>query len=366
MRHLAVGLFLLLAANVWASIGTVAETKGTACNIERNKAKVSGATGSAIESLDTYTTGTCSGKIKFQDDTQVQVNENSRLLIDDFVFDPKKSDAGKLAIKVSMGTVRYASGQISKNNPQQVSIKTPTASIAVRGTDFSMTVDESGQSLVILVPSCKDPNDVKQYELEENRCTVGSIEVSTSAGTVTLDQAFQGTYVISNTMMPTVPRVINIVESKINNTLIIAKPIEIQRAIKDVTGRTKNEKEAQELEAAAAALYAQAKKDAEQAEGDRILKITDDAARSGCNARTSVCVSWQRPSESDIQSRGKGTAFRLSDNEHYAEVKTEGYSSNTTVMISHNNESAGIVIGDGSAGGNLVFIKQRTGTVRIK
>ena len=366
MRHLAVGLFLLLAANSWAGIGTVSETKGTACSIERNKAKVSGATGSAVESLDTYTTGACAGKIKFQDDTQVQVNENSRLLIDDFVFDPKKSDAGKLAIKVSMGTVRYASGQIAKNNPQQVAIKTPTASIAVRGTDFNMTVDESGQSLVILVPSCKDPNDVKQYELEENRCTVGSIEVSTSAGTVVLDQAFQGTYVISNTMMPTTPRVINIIESKINNTLIIAKPIEIQRAIKDVTGRTKNEKEAQELEAAASALYAQAKKDAEEAENSRILKMADDAARSGCNAHTSVCVSWQRPSAPDIQSRGKGTAFRLTDNEHYAEVKTEGFSSNTTVMISHNNEPAGIIIGDGSAGGNLVVIKQSNGVVRVK
>ena len=366
MRHLAVGLFLLLAANVWAGIGTVSETKGTACNIERNKAKVSGATGSAVESLDTYTTGACLGKIKFQDDTQVQVNENSRLLIDDFVFDPKKSDAGKLAIKVSMGTVRYASGQIAKNNPQQVAIKTPTASIAVRGTDFNMTVDESGQSLIILVPSCKDPNDVKQYELEENRCTVGSIEVSTQAGVVVLDQAFQGTYVISNTMMPTTPRVISIIESKINNTLIFAKPIEIQRAIKDVTGKSKQEKEAAEIEAAAAALYAQAKKDAEEAERDRILKLVDQAASTGCNAHINVCVSWQRPSAPDIQSRGKGTAFRLTDNEHYAEVKTEGFSSNTSVLISHNNEPASIVIGDGSAGGNIVVIKQSNGVVRVR
>ena len=55
-----------------------------------------------------------------------------------------------------MGTVRYASGQIAKANPQQVGIQTPTATIAVRGTDFSMTVDEVGQSLVMLVPSCKD------------------------------------------------------------------------------------------------------------------------------------------------------------------------------------------------------------------
>jgi hypothetical protein len=29
-----------------------------------------------------------------------------------------------------------------------------------------MVVDETGQSLVILLPSCKDDKDVKQFELE--------------------------------------------------------------------------------------------------------------------------------------------------------------------------------------------------------
>ena len=89
--------------------------------------------------------------ITFKDDTKVKVNENSRVLIDDFVFDPKKSDAGKLAMKVGMGTVRYASGQIAKNNPQSVDIKTPSASIAVRGTDFSMTVSETTPSAGVIV-----------------------------------------------------------------------------------------------------------------------------------------------------------------------------------------------------------------------
>jgi hypothetical protein len=108
-------------------------------------------------------------------------------IVDDFVFDPKKSDAGKLAIKAAMGTVKYTSGQIAKNNPQRVNIKTPTASIAVRGTDFTMTVDETGQSLIVLVPSCKDEADVKQFEMDEQRCKVGKIEVTTGAGTVELD-----------------------------------------------------------------------------------------------------------------------------------------------------------------------------------
>ena len=131
----------------------------------QHRAMANGGKGESVEMNDAYVTQACQSNITFKDDTKVKVTENSRLLIDEFVFDTKKSDAGKLAFKIGMGTVRYASGQIAKSNPQQVGIQTPTATIAVRGTDFTMTVDESGQSLIMLVPSCKDEKDIKQYEL---------------------------------------------------------------------------------------------------------------------------------------------------------------------------------------------------------
>ena len=78
---------MLVSANVWADIGSVGETKGISCQIERNKQKLPGNKGASIESMDTYITGGCVADIKFKDDTNVKVNENSRLLIDDFVFD---------------------------------------------------------------------------------------------------------------------------------------------------------------------------------------------------------------------------------------------------------------------------------------
>ena len=85
--------------------------------------------------------------------TRVDVTEHSKLVIDEFVYDPNKK-TGKLSLKASLGTVRYASGQIAKNNPTSIKITTPTATIGVRGTDFSMTVDELGSSTIILLPSC--------------------------------------------------------------------------------------------------------------------------------------------------------------------------------------------------------------------
>ena len=356
-------LTLQLSTALASPIGVVAENKGTQCEVQRGRTVSPGVKGASIESMDTYRTQACASSITFRDDTKVKITENSKLVIDDFVFDPKKSDAGRLAMKVSMGTVRYASGQIAKNNPQQVAVNTPTANIAVRGTDFSMTVDETGRSLVVLLPSCKDEKDIKQYELEENRCRVGRIEVNNGAGTVVLDKAFESTYIISFDTRPTPPVIINTVESKINNLLIISRPPEVAQAIRTHT-RTRREEIEAEIEAEAQRRIAQRIQDtSEEIERARLLAMQTAAGNSGCNASTHVCVIWNNPEATDIQMRGRGIAFR-SNEDHYAEVKTQGYSSNTTVTIVHNDQSATEVIGSGGTSGNNIFIKQNSGVLR--
>ena len=362
MRLILAVICLLAYLNVWAGIGTVSETKGTQCSIERGKQKLPGDKGSAIESMDTYVTGGCVSNITFKDDTKVKVTENSRLLIDDFVYDPKQSDAGKLALKVGMGTVRYASGQIAKNNPQKVDIKTPSATIAVRGTDFNMTVDESGQSLVILVPSCKEGEKVKDYELEENHCKVGKIDVTTLAGTVSLDKAFEATYVTSPNVPPSPPVVVNTIEAKISNLLILSNPPEVQRAVRD-NGKNKRDRELEEMEAEQARQMQQRIKEAQQETKTVITPYTFDSGKSGCNPTTNVCVKWENSDGESIQAKGKGIAFR-NNPDHYAEVKTQGYESNTTIEIVHDDAPATAVIGSGDAGGNVVRIKQNTGVLK--
>jgi len=177
---------------------------------------------------DTVSTAKARAELTFEDKTTVKLTEHSKMIIDDFVYDPKKG-SGKLALNMALGTARYASGQIAKNNPQQVAIKTPTASIAVRGTDFSMTVDELGRSLVMLLPSC----DVKG-------CVTGAIEVSNLAGVVLLDVPYQATLVNSAYTMPTEPTVVKLDQANINNMLIISKPKEVAEA--EQAGTAKKEK----------------------------------------------------------------------------------------------------------------------------
>lgn len=170
--------------------------------------------------------------ITFEDDTRVQVNENSKLVIDDFVYDPK-SKAGKLGAKIALGTVRYASGQIAKNSPQNVNLNTPSATVAVRGTDFTATVDELGESTIILLPSCPNDRPARTVKDIEASCKTGVIEVSNDVGTVILNQPFQVTKVQSRTQPPTPPKTLELSEMAISNLLIVSPPKEVKQAIQE-------------------------------------------------------------------------------------------------------------------------------------
>ena len=220
-------LSLLSPINSFAAVGKVTEQTGPT-EILRDRTSISSSVNTGVEMNDTVSTARAKAELTFDDKTTVKLTEHSKLIIDDFVYDAKKG-TGKLAINMAMGTARYASGQIAKNNPQQVAIKTPTATIAVRGTDFSMTVDELGRSLVILLPSC-----------DNKGCVTGAIEVGNLAGVVLLDVPYQATLVSSLNTPPSQPTVIKIDQANISNMLIISKPQEVQD---DTTaGTTKKEK----------------------------------------------------------------------------------------------------------------------------
>ena len=209
---------LCLSSNINAGIGKVTEQKGSA-SITREKSVIDAKKDSSIDSMDTIETGRGEVGISFDDDTQVKVTDNSKLVIDDFVYDPKNKSVGKLALKCAIGTVRYASGNIAHDNNKNVAINTPTATIAVRGTAFTMTVDEIGQSMVILLPNLDG--------------SVGEIEVRTAMGSVVLNQAFQATVTTSNEIKPTKPVVLLIAESAINNMMIVKPPKEISQKLID-------------------------------------------------------------------------------------------------------------------------------------
>ena len=235
---------LLLAGSSWANIGSVTESSGTAI-IKRGKETITVAKGTIVETNDKVETKNGKVKITFKDDTTVNVTESSSLIIDDFVYDPK-SGAGKLNLKAAAGTVRYVSGNIAHNNPNSVNIKTPTAAIAVRGTDFVMAVNETGGSMVMLMPTCETEQNVN---LKGLTCGSGAIDVETPAGIVKMNRPFQATLVETMNAAPSPPITVNLSNTPIGNNLMLSPPrtmsgmniIAAARAAAEKTGDAKRD-----------------------------------------------------------------------------------------------------------------------------
>lgn len=211
-------LLLTQVTDCFAAVGKVTEQTGPT-EIQRDKDVIPSEVNTGVEMNDAVVTAKARVGITFEDETKVQITEQSKLVIDDFVYDPSNASASKLGIKVAIGTATYASGQIAKENPQSVKVETPTAVIGVRGTDFSMTVDELGRSLVILLPSCP-----VGYKSIEKDCVTGQIDVTTDMGTVHLDKPFQATTTSAKEQNPTKPVILVLNQEQINNMLILSGP----------------------------------------------------------------------------------------------------------------------------------------------
>jgi hypothetical protein len=195
-----------------ASIGVVERQTGAA-ELTRSGQKMTIEQNGEVEMKDLIKTANGVMDIGFNDATRVQIGKHSNLLIDDFIYDGKKRDPGRLSLKVALGTVKYASGLIAKHNHESVKIRTPTARIGVLGTSFSMTVNELGSSLIILLPNSDG--------------SVGAITVESDVGQVLLDQAYQATTVETAEQVPTPPTILDLSASEINNLLIVKQlPLE--------------------------------------------------------------------------------------------------------------------------------------------
>lgn len=218
MRVASLIIGLLMASSAWAEIGSVTEATGTAI-IKRGKDTIQVSRGTLIETNDKVETKNGRVKIVFKDDTNVTVTESSSLVIDDFVYDPK-SGAGKLGLKAAAGTVRYVSGSIAKD-PKNVKINTPTAAIAVRGTDFVMAVSETGASMIMLMPTCEIEQNVN---LKGLTCGSGAIDVETPAGIVKLNRPYQATLVETLNGVPSPAVIVALNGMAIGNNLMINPP----------------------------------------------------------------------------------------------------------------------------------------------
>ena len=223
-------ILLLMTGTVYAAdpIGGIIEQSGVQGSIVRlTGEEIDAKIEEDIVSYDEIETTNGRLKIQFIDETQVSLTEHTYMEIDEYVYDPDPSKS-RMAMNFVQGTARFATGGLGLVPKENIVIQTPTATIGVRGTDFTTTVDELGRSLVILLPDA----DCDDYTKLELGCKPsGSITVTNLGGTVLLEEAYQAVMVSTLETQPTQPvTLIDLDLNQIDNMFIVSKPTEIVEA----------------------------------------------------------------------------------------------------------------------------------------
>lgn len=128
-------LLLLFASFLFANIGTVSLVEGKA-TILRNGQTLDANMGDKIENKDVISTQVNSKiKITFIDNTIVTIGKESSLNIEEYIFNTSTKEA-KTELNVLKGAFHTITGEIGKVNPDKFKLKTKSASIGIRGTEF--------------------------------------------------------------------------------------------------------------------------------------------------------------------------------------------------------------------------------------
>jgi hypothetical protein len=124
-----------------ADIGLVKVSKG-AVQIQRGAEKLPVKVGTALQTSDVVITGADgSAGITFTDNSLVSVGPNSVFAIDKYRFD-STTHAGEFEGNLRQGRLAAVSGKMVKQSPESMKIRTPSAIMGVRGTEFVVQVDE--------------------------------------------------------------------------------------------------------------------------------------------------------------------------------------------------------------------------------
>lgn len=85
--------------------------------------------------------------IVFEDNTSFAISEDSKLAIDEYVYDPA-TESGTSNFSVLKGLFVFTSGLIGRDDPDDVMIDTPSGSIGIRGTIIMGDVDKGEITVV--------------------------------------------------------------------------------------------------------------------------------------------------------------------------------------------------------------------------
>ena len=145
-------------------------------------------TGDKIYLNETIYAGLGSGtQILLLDQSTFTVGEDSEVVMDTFVFDPKTND-GKIVASVKQGSLKVISGLISKKNPDSLTVKVPEGTLGSRGTEFQTMVSKGKTDTLLIGPGKNNTLGMRP----------GAVLVGNSLGQTLLDNPYSMTSMTKN------------------------------------------------------------------------------------------------------------------------------------------------------------------------
>ena len=162
---------------------------GDAFAIHADGSRFQLAKGDAVYEGDVIETGGAGSAIRmvFTDKTEFSLGTDARLALDQLVFNPD-TQSGSSQFSVLKGVFIFASGEIAKTDNTHMTVITPVATIGIRGTEVAGHVSATDSQFTIIH---------------------GAIEVTTRAGSVTLDDHGETTHVTGIDTAPSNPAVLS-------------------------------------------------------------------------------------------------------------------------------------------------------------
>jgi len=160
-------LVLLLSSSLLANIATITALKGTS-SINRDGVIITSTLGAKLKQKDVISTkNKTKVQMIFKDETIVTVGKNTDFSISEYLFDDKQK---AVEFGIVKGTMRTITGKIGKVAPDRFRVKTKTALIGIRGTNFTVQANLDGSQKIY--------------------CTYGAISVSINKATTVVKQGF--------------------------------------------------------------------------------------------------------------------------------------------------------------------------------
>lgn len=142
LARFALVLLVIGAAPAWAqgAVGFVKTVSGEASVIDSGRA-VQAQVGTPVRPGSVLRTGRSGSMgVTFKDSTVMSFGPDTEVVVDEYLYGPGKDDL-KFGASITRGTLNLVSGSIAKLKPEAATVKTPTGTIGVRGTQFVVKVE---------------------------------------------------------------------------------------------------------------------------------------------------------------------------------------------------------------------------------